>query len=108
MVLLTVGSQCLVQIVFGNRPRRPLDVCASVLVRPQYQRAGNHVVDMPVSWNGVLLIGIIINDLYPGPVHPDPVNHLSIQRVPHVVGVYKKFSRISSFDFRYLNVPPLE
>jgi len=78
MFLLAVGGQCLVQCILRDCPGHALGVRAFVLVSPQYQCPGNDVVDMAVPWQCVLLIDIVINDLYPCTILPDPIDHLSI------------------------------
>lgn len=82
-ILFAIGSQCLVQFVFGNRPRGALGVCAVRFESSQHQRAGNEVVGAVASRNDMLFIEVVIGDLYPCPVGVDAIDYLPVQRVSH-------------------------
>ena len=82
-VLLTVCSQCRVQIMLRNRPRHAPVVCAMRFASTQYQRAGHQEIGPVVPRNDVLLVEVVIGHLYPCAVCVDAENHLAIYRVSH-------------------------
>ena len=70
-VLLTICSQCRVQIMLRNRPRHALFVWTMRFVGPQYQRAGHKEVGPGVSRNDVFLVEVVIGHFYPRAVRVD-------------------------------------
>lgn len=82
-VLLTICSQCRVQIMLRNRSRHALFVWTMRFVGPQYQRAGHKEVGPGVSRNDVFLVEVVIGHFYPRAVRVDTENHLAVYRVSH-------------------------
>lgn len=101
--LLAISCQRFVQFMLRNMPYCPFSIFTLRFECTQHQRAGNEIVSPVGSRNDILLVKIVIDNLYPRPVGVDAIDHLSVQRVPHI-----KFISTSALSFLYFKNPPLE